>query len=84
MFVKKIEQNPWSRDGKGLAEFQDYIRQVAGFESRVDTGDIPGSWPNYSRHGAVWVSENLKGITGKVLAYLIAAHHAGLPDWYNV
>ena len=45
--------------------------------------DIPKRGPNHSSHGAIWAVENWKGLSGKVLAYLIAGHHAGLPDWQS-
>ncbi len=68
--------------GKGSAEFQEYISKVTGFEDQGYSGDIPRRGPNHSSHGAVWARENLQG-AGKVLAYLVAGHHAGLPDWYK-
>ncbi len=68
--------------GKGSAEFQEFIRQVTGFEFQADNKEISSRGPNHSSHGAVWANENIAGV-GKVLAYLIAGHHAGLPDWHN-
>lgn len=68
--------------GKGSIGFQDFIRKVTGFEIQGNLGLIPSRGPNHSSHGAVWANENISG-TGKVLAYLIAGHHTGLPDWHN-
>ncbi len=69
--------------GKGSVVFQEYIRKVTGFESEEMIGEAPVRGPNHSSHGAVWVIDNWKGINAKVFAYLIAGHHAGLPDWHN-
>ncbi len=68
--------------GKGSAEFQEFICKVTGFEVQGVIGDAPSRGPNHSSHGAVWANKNMAGV-GKVLAYLIAGHHAGLPDWHN-
>ncbi|MBU0909607.1 MAG: CRISPR-associated endonuclease Cas3'', partial [Proteobacteria bacterium] len=67
--------------GKGSDAFQHYIRQVTGFDTEAHIETSPGK-VNHSSHGAVWSVENLKG-TGKILAYLVAGHHAGLPDWFH-
>ncbi|RJQ65411.1 MAG: CRISPR-associated helicase Cas3' [Desulfobacteraceae bacterium] len=67
--------------GKGSDAFQQYIRQVTGFDAEAHIETSPGK-VNHSSHGAVWSVENLKGI-GRILAYLVAGHHAGLPDWFR-
>ena len=68
--------------GKGSSEFQEFIRKATGFEIEDTLGHVPSRGPNHSSHGAVWANENMPSV-GKVLAYLIAGHHAGLPDWQN-
>ncbi len=69
--------------GKGSDEFQEYIRDVTGYERSWITKECAGKGPNHSSHGAVWAAEKVKGLTGKILAYLICGHHAGLPDYHS-
>ena len=67
--------------GKGSQEFQKYIDARSGYNSlEAHIEDAPGKVP-HSTHGAVWVYQNWGEQLGKVLAYLIAGHHGGLPDW---
>ncbi len=67
--------------GKGSDAFQRYIRKVTGFDAEAHIETSPGK-VNHSSHGALWAEENLKGI-GRILSYLVAGHHAGLPDWFH-
>ncbi|RLB51630.1 MAG: CRISPR-associated endonuclease Cas3'' [Deltaproteobacteria bacterium] len=73
----------WHDLGKFSSEFQNYLRgadsagahlegtskKKAGGPSRVD----------HSTAGAQWADE--RGRFGRLLAYALAGHHAGLPDW---
>ena len=59
----------WHDLGKYSAEFQQYIRAAGG---RTDHSSV----------GAQYSIAQL-GKMGRVLAYLIAGHHAGLPDWMS-
>ncbi|MBK9493331.1 MAG: CRISPR-associated helicase Cas3' [Xanthomonadales bacterium] len=73
----------WHDLGKYRPRFQNYIRQVSGFEFEVDAhikGEA-GKAP-HSTAGALLAIERF-GIVGRVLAYLIAGHHAGLADWFG-
>lgn len=54
--------------GKASPRFQEYLENGLG---KVE----------HSGQGAAYAEDNF-GKTGRVLAYLIAGHHAGLPDWY--
>ena len=54
--------------GKYSAEFQ---RMIRGEKARVD----------HSTAGALIASEHYRGALGRMLAYTIAGHHAGLADW---
>ncbi|MGG1876693.1 CRISPR-associated helicase Cas3' [Paenibacillus cisolokensis] len=71
----------WGHDvGKGRAEWLTYLKVQSGYdpEARCQTsiGKIP-----HAIHGAEMVEQLYgKGI-GRVLAYCIAGHHTGLPDW---
>ena len=62
--------------GKARDSFQLYLRRCNGIEdSGADYGDH-----SHSGAGACWLW-NHAGNLGKALAYCIAGHHAGLPDW---
>ena len=67
--------------GKGSSDFQKYICSRSGYNTDAHIEDVPGR-VNHSTHGADWAIRNFPQI-GKILAYLIAGHHAGLPDWHN-
>ncbi|MHC9538433.1 MAG: CRISPR-associated endonuclease Cas3'' [Vulcanimicrobiota bacterium] len=63
--------------GKADSSFQGYLmRQNDLDDSEYDSGRI-----NHSSAGAALAKERLKDIPGTVLAYIVAGHHAGLPDW---
>jgi len=65
--------------GKLSKKFQHDIR----FETGFDTDSNPSSGKkNHSTHGAYWAFRHW-GSVGKILSYIIAGHHAGLPDWYD-
>lgn len=68
----------WHDLGKYQPEFQNYIRSVSGFDAHIETA--PGR-VKHAIAGAIHVAETL-GPYGRLLAYLIAGHHAGLPDWH--
>lgn len=59
----------WHDIGKSSSTFQDYLLNQG---ERID----------HSTAGAIHAVRKL-GIHGRVLAYLIAGHHAGLPDWLS-
>lgn len=75
----------WHDLGKYRPGFQRYVRQAedAHIEHRV-----AGREKTHSAAGALWAMRQLEqkhGASGRlaarVLAYLIAGHHAGLADW---
>ena len=62
--------------GKARDSFQSYLRRCNGIEdSEADYGDH-----SHSGAGACWLRNNVGGL-GTALAYCVAGHHAGLPDW---
>ncbi|MGV8038608.1 MAG: CRISPR-associated endonuclease Cas3'' [Thermoanaerobaculaceae bacterium] len=69
----------WLHDlGKADSRFQGYLREQNGLElndANYDSGRV-----NHSTAGAACAAEWQKPF-GRVLAYLVAGHHAGLPDW---
>ncbi|HUY82744.1 MAG TPA: CRISPR-associated helicase Cas3' [Acidobacteriaceae bacterium] len=70
----------WHDLGKFSQAFQQYIRCASGYEAHL-VDATPGR-VNHSSAGALHAKEAF-GYLGLPLAYLIAGHHAGLPDWYG-
>lgn len=68
----------WLHDlGKADSIFQGYLRRENGLDDAgYDSGRV-----NHSSAGAACAEYRLK-LVGRVLAYLVAGHHAGLPDWH--
>lgn len=87
-FADKFGNSDWGRAagllhdlGKGSYAFQAYIRTQSGYDlsAHLET-ELGKGRVTHSTHGAVWANDEWKGI-GKILAYLIAGHHGGLPNW---
>lgn len=68
----------WHDLGKYQPDFQRYIRSASGFDAHIETA--PGK-VKHAIAGAIHAADSL-GSYGRLLAYLIAGHHAGLPDWH--
>ena len=70
----------WLHDlGKADSAFQGYLMRENGLDdSDYDSGRI-----NHSSAGATFSEEKFGKLIGRVLAYLSAGHHAGLPDWHS-
>jgi len=69
----------WHDLGKYSADFQKRIKQLSGYDLDAHVETTPGK-VNHSSAGAIYAVEKLK-TQGRILAYIIAGHHAGLPDW---
>jgi len=89
-FSKIFSCDDWARAasllhdlGKGSQAFQNKISFKSGYDPDAHIKDGEGQAP-HSTHGAVWAYENWGSQIGKVLAYQIAGHHGGLPDWSHV
>jgi CRISPR-associated endonuclease/helicase Cas3 len=67
----------WHDMGKYCPEFQHYIRRAGEASVEGRAGRV-----NHSTAGALLAVERF-GKIGRILAYLIAGHHAGLPDWQD-
>jgi CRISPR-associated endonuclease/helicase Cas3 len=77
----------WHDLGKFQEAFQAYIRRASGYDADDGpTGGGPGR-VDHSTPGAIHAVEHLGALgpkgraVGRLLAYVIAGHHAGLPDW---
>ena len=77
----------WHDLGKFQPAFQTYIRRDSGFDREAHLEDsVPGR-VDHSSAGALHAVAHLgrngdRGdAIGRLLAYVIAGHHAGLPDW---
>ncbi|MDP2950117.1 MAG: CRISPR-associated helicase Cas3' [Chloroflexota bacterium] len=68
----------WHDLGKYSRDFQRYIRATNDPEAHVE-GSKPGR-VDHSTAGALYALERLK-TAGRILAYPVAGHHAGLADW---
>ncbi len=72
----------WHDLGKYRKRFQDYIRLQSGYEA--ENAHIEnGKRAPHSTAGAIHATQTLPPGLGHIIAYLIAGHHAGLPDWYG-
>mgnify|MGYP001473428519 CR=1 FL=1 len=69
----------WHDLGKFSADFQNYIRAATQADSQEERK--PGR-VDHSTAGAIQSVSRFGGL-GRILAYLIAGHHAGLPDWQS-
>ncbi|MDY0040030.1 CRISPR-associated helicase Cas3' [Desulfofustis limnaeus] len=67
----------WHDVGKFSCEFQEYIRQVSDAHLEGKPGRV-----NHSSAGALLAIDRF-GKIGRILAYCIMGHHAGLPDWQS-
>ncbi|CEO88585.1 CRISPR-associated endonuclease Cas3'' [Syntrophaceticus schinkii] len=88
MFAEKFESGTWGKAaglahdvGKGRLLWQSYLQQKSGYyDEDAHLEGKKGKLP-HAIHGAELVEYLFgKGI-GRLLAYCIAGHHAGLPDW---
>ncbi|TAN37774.1 MAG: CRISPR-associated endonuclease Cas3'' [Verrucomicrobia bacterium] len=69
----------WLHDlGKATKAFQQYLKTSNGLDD--PDYDADGSVSNHASTGAALAFDQL-GMPGKALAYLLAGHHAGLPDY---
>ncbi len=69
----------WLHDlGKATNAFQRYLLRSNGLDD--SEYDADGSESNHASTGAALAEDHLR-LPGRALAYLLAGHHAGLPDW---
>jgi CRISPR-associated endonuclease/helicase Cas3 len=70
----------WHDLGKYRTAFQRYLRTASGYNPNAHIEETAPGRVDHSTAGALYAEQTL-GRTGRVLAYLIAGHHAGLPDY---
>lgn len=71
----------WHDLGKYRPGFQAYIRGRSGFDRENAHIEGQGGRVEHSAAGALHAVDARGELQGRLLAYLIAGHHAGLPDW---
>lgn len=72
----------WHDLGKYRSRFQDYIRAASGLDRETAHIESRPGRTTHSTAGALLAEQRL-GQVGRVVAYLIAGHHAGLYDWHE-
>lgn len=77
----------WHDLGKYRSGFQRYLLQSDNPDAHIE-GKVGGREKTHSAAGALWAMQKLGeahgpngALAARVLAYLIASHHAGLYDW---
>ncbi|MBB5016980.1 CRISPR-associated endonuclease/helicase Cas3 [Chitinivorax tropicus] len=71
----------WHDLGKYREAFQQYIRDVSGYDAHVK--DSTSKKTDHSTAGALLAWQRMPDVRGRILAYLIASHHTGLLDWFG-
>jgi CRISPR-associated endonuclease/helicase Cas3 len=72
----------WHDLGKYAAEFQATITAADPEAHLEGVPSGPRQRVNHSSAGALWAMQRFRGSGfGRLLAYTIAGHHSGLPDW---
>jgi CRISPR-associated endonuclease/helicase Cas3 len=72
----------WHDLGKYRPAFQRYLRAAGAADAENAHIEGAAGRVSHSTAGALLACERF-GIPGRVLAYLIAGHHAGLYDWHS-
>lgn len=67
----------WHDLGKYQKNFQQYIRGASGYQAHIESLERV----DHSTAGAIYAQTQVGDIKGRILAYIIAGHHAGLADW---
>jgi len=68
--------------GKWNPAWQSYLRKKTGFPDGSSANQKVAR-VEHSIHGAKFLSISPGGAVGKAMAFAVAGHHGGLPDWYG-
>lgn len=86
-YASKFHSGEWGKvgglahdAGKGRLVWQKYLQLKSGYDEEAHLEDKSGKMP-HAIHGAKLLEELFGKGLGRFLAYCIAGHHAGLPDW---
>jgi CRISPR-associated endonuclease/helicase Cas3 len=86
-FAAEFNSGQWGRAlglahdlGKGRPKWQNYLRRKSGYDEEAHLEEKNGK-ELHAIHGAELVEALYGKRIGRMLAYCIAGHHAGLPDW---
>lgn len=84
-FAKEFGNEDWGRIvalihdiGKYNPAFQNYIKACNDWEE--DDSEVTSKKVDHSTAGGIFAVKKF-GILGRIIAYCISGHHAGLPDW---
>ncbi len=87
MSSAKFNSGEWGRfaglahdTGKGRVKWQNYLKLASGYDEEAHLEGKNAKIP-HAIHGAVLAEKMYGKWIGRILAYCIAGHHAGLPDW---
>ena len=67
--------------GKANISWQNYLKKSSGYDESIPDDECDKG--THTSAGAVYALKNLPEPLNILLAYAIAGHHAGLPDFYN-
>lgn len=73
----------WHDLGKYDPDWQAYLRRAGNPDSHLEDEAAGRRGPPHAIVGALHAIERFGPRTGRCLAFCIAGHHAGLPDWQN-
>lgn len=65
--------------GKSTERWQTYIRDKSGYEIEQESNE--NLKIDHSSPSALLIEQIFPNYVGRILSYIIAGHHAGLPDW---
>lgn len=87
LFASKFHSGEWGKAaglahdaGKGRLSWLKYLNSRSGYDEEAHLEGKSGKIP-HAIHGAELVERLFGKVIGRILAYCIAGHHAGLPDW---
>lgn len=87
LYATKFHSGEWGKvvglahdAGKGRLVWLKYLQRKSGYDEEAHLEGKIGKIP-HAIHGAKLIEEVLGKGFGRPLAYCIAGHHAGLPDW---